>query len=205
MMFKRNTLLLDRRFGPSVRVKFAIERQKIKAAAVAELSSPESLPAWLPTARTYMAWTFGVSIIWEIVCLPLHPNWATGNIDQLTLIAIRAINYDLIASLGALIAVLFVFGSNRWPAYGYWWIAVLTIAFLCGFSALNQWLFVDARDITAISGESPPDLGLRDDASSKIKWIVIPMIAFWRAGQGIRDIRKHVAVSERKYPDRTEA
>jgi len=200
MMYNRNTRLLSRLSGPATRAKFVVEAQLARPSPTEQIPSQHPLPTWLPTMRTYMAWTFGISIVWEVVCLPLHRNWASDNVDQLTLFVIRAINYDLIASLGALIAVLFVFGSNRWPAHGYWRIAVLTIAFLCGFSALNQWLFVDAQDITVISGESLPDFGQREAMLSQIKWMVIPMIAFWKAGRCSREIRNRAAVSQRKSP-----
>jgi hypothetical protein len=151
-------------------------------------ASRDILPGWLPTARAYIVWTFCASVAWEIASLPLSSAWVTENLDRILLFAIRAINVDLIIALGAFISILVILADDQWPRKGYRRVAAWTIVFGFCFSAMYRWISID----DALQNSSPlRGSNFVEDAVAQIKWIFIPVLAFWQARGAAQTKARH--------------
>ena len=73
---------------------------------------------------------------------------------------------------------LVVFGDRRWPAYGFWRVAIPTFLFGVGYTIYSEWINVDVRHSRAYSKLVPilPPLGT--GLSPLLEWLVVPTLAF---------------------------
>lgn len=181
MRFKRQMLRSDRQTEQGQLASYPTENEHMESGPPDSHGAPYPLSEWLPTIRAYMSWIFGVSIVWELACLPLSPVWPTGSGDQIALATIRAINVDLIIALASLFATLVVFGNSRWPEDGYRRICFVTISIAWGFSMLSLWLFGDASKVSTDGAGGLLYENIYADAATHLKWFVLPTLAFWLA------------------------
>ena len=153
-----------------------------KAGLDIEAGKPiRAAPDWLPTLRRYMAWMAIASLIWEFAHMPLYTIWETGTASEIVFAAVHCTGGDILIALSALVAALFLFGTGRWPEYGYWRVALSAIALGLGYTVFSEWLNVGVRGAWAYRS-SMPIIPLIDVGVSPLaQWIVVPSLAFWRA------------------------
>ena len=90
----------------------------------------------------------------------------------------RLASGDLFILAAALMVSLVVFGDRRWPAYGFWRVAIPTFLFGVGYTIYSEWINVDVRHSRAYSKLMPilPPLGT--GLSPLLEWLVVPTLAF---------------------------
>ena len=75
-------------------------------------------------------------------------------------------------------ASLIVFGDQRWPAYGFWRVAIPTFLLGLGYTIYSEWINVEIRHTWAYSDLMPTLPPLGTGLSPLLEWVVVPALAF---------------------------
>lgn len=105
--------------------------------------------------------------------------WETGTPGEIAFAAIHCTGGDILIALSALVAALFLFGTDRWPEDGYRRVAPLAVAIGLGYTLFSEWLNIGIRAAWAYR-DSMPVIPVIDAGLSPVaQWIILPIFAFW--------------------------
>ena len=141
----------------------------------------DTRPEWPQAIRRYLAGSFVVHLVWEIVQLPLYTIWTTGTVAQQAFAVLHCtIGDTMIAGLSLLI-VLSVADRPTWPRGGSRgiWLALLMLG--VGYTLYSEWMNVNVRRSWAYSAWMPtlPTLGV--GLAPVLQWFVVPTLVLWLA------------------------
>lgn len=143
---------------------------------------------WLIMLRRYLVAIFGGNLAWEFAQLPLYTIWHEGTPREIVFAAAHCTGGDLMIASLALLVALIVAGDRRWPHARFRTVAVIAIIGGLSYTVFSEWVNTQIRGSWAYTGWMPRlpliDLGLAPFA----QWLVIPLLAFWWAGRGIRRV-----------------
>jgi len=142
--------------------------------------------------RSYIASVAIGNLVWEVAQLPLYTIWRTGTAGENAFAVVHCTVGDVVLASSILAVALLVAGNRDWPVRNFWLVAILTILLGASSTIVLEWLNVVVWKSWAYSSFMPvlPVLGFSVGLSPLLQWIVVPLIALWRAG-------RHGAVLER--------
>lgn len=140
---------------------------------------------WLAVLRSYVATVAIGNFIWEVAHLPLYTIWRTGTAGENGLAVVHCTVGDVVLALGIFAVALLIAGKRDWPVHSFWRVAVLTVLLGIGSTLLLEWLNVVIWKSWAYSSFMPvlPLPGFDVGLSPLLQWIVVPLLALWRAGR----------------------
>jgi hypothetical protein len=136
---------------------------------------------WLNVSRRYLAVMATGNLVWEFAHMPLYTLWETGSAGKIVFAALHCTGGDIIIAMSALLAALFLFGTNRWPEAGYRRVALVTIIIGLGYTVFSEWLNIQVRQVWAYREMMPVIPVIGAGLSPIAQWIVLPIIALWWA------------------------
>jgi hypothetical protein len=134
--------------------------------------------SWLKAARLYLAVIGLGNLSSEVAQFPLYTIWSDGSRGHILVALVHGTAGDLFISAAALMAGLVVFGDRRWPAYGFWRVAISTMLLGLGYTIYSEWINVEVRHTWAYSKLMPTLPPLGTGLSPLLEWIVVPALAF---------------------------
>lgn len=138
-------------------------------------------PAWLATLRRYFAVAIPANFVWEAAQLPLYTIWYEETAGKIVFAVVHCTGGDVLIAGASLFGALLLFGNAHWPGERYIAVAAPAIAAGLAYTVFSEWLNTDVRGSWAYSGLMPTLPGLGTGASPFLQWLVIPIVAFWRA------------------------
>lgn len=135
---------------------------------------------WLNVLRSYLLFSVGANLIWEIVHLPLYTIGQTGSLGELAFAVVHCTVGDLLIAGGALVGSLLLFGTRGWPNERFLLVASLTVLVGIGYTLFSErrntergsWTYSTLMPVVPMIGTGLSPLA---------QWIVIPAAAFWWA------------------------
>jgi hypothetical protein len=118
------------------------------------------------------------NLLWEAAQFPLYTIWNDGTRSHMLLALVHGTVGDLMISAAALMAGLIVFGDRRWPAHGFWRVAIPTFLLGLGYTIYSEWINVEVRHTWAYSKLMPTLPPLGTGLSPLLGWITVPALAF---------------------------
>ena len=155
------------------------------------LASP-ARQRWLTVVRSYVATVAIGNLVWEVAQLPLYTIWRTGTAGENAFAVIHCTVGDVVLALSILAVALLVAGHRDWPVRNFWPVAILTVLLGTSSTVLLEWLNVVVWKSWAYSSLMPvlPVLGFGVGLSPLLQWIVVPLLALWRAGRHGIDLER---------------
>ena len=138
---------------------------------------------WLPALATYLAAIGALSLVWEVLQLPLFTIWATGSLAERAFAVVHCTGGDLLIALVSLVIALIGTWATDWPRQGFRRVAVLAIVLGIAYTAFSEWLNVYVRQSWAYADWMPTvAVGtIRIGVSPLLQWLVVPTLAFLAA------------------------
>ncbi len=140
---------------------------------------------WLIMVRPYIATVTLGNLVWEVAQLPLYTIWRTGTAGENAFAVVHCTVGDVVLASSILAVALLVAGNRDWPVRNFWPVTILTVLLGTGFTIILEWLNVVVWKSWAYSSLMPvlPVLGFGVGLSPLLQWIVVPLLALWRAGR----------------------
>ena len=136
---------------------------------------------WLNVLRRYLLAMAVGNLFWEFAHMPLYALWETGSRGEIAFAALHCTGGDILIAASALVATLFLLGSNQWPDAVYRRVAFATILIGLGYTIFSEWLNISVRDSWAYRDLMPVIPVINAGLSPIAQWIVLPIMAFWWA------------------------
>jgi hypothetical protein len=137
--------------------------------------------SWLTTLRRYVGAMALGNLAWEFAHMPLYTLWEEGTPAEIAFAALHCTGGDVLIALGALVASLFIFGSDGWPDRGYLRVALPAVAAGLAYTLFSEWLNIEVRQAWTYRDLMPVVPVLDVGLSPIAQWIVLPSLAFWWA------------------------
>jgi len=133
--------------------------------------------------RRYLPWLAGLSLVWEIVQLPLYTIWNDGRPAYIAFAVLHCTAGDVLIGGAALAAALVItqapaLAAWRWPR-----IVFVTAAIATSYTAFSEWVntfVLRSWEYSALM----PRISLGDielGVSPLAQWLVIPPLTLWLA------------------------
>ena len=141
---------------------------------------------WLRALRAYFVVIASGNIGWEFLHLPLYTIWYTDPFERVAFAALHCSGGDLLIAASTLLGSLLLFGSG-WPACesAFKRVAISTILVGLGYTVFSEWLNTSVREAWAYSELMPVLPPFGTGLSPLLQWLIIPTVAFWRAGASV--------------------
>lgn len=117
--------------------------------------------------------------------MPLYTLWESGTWKEIAFAAAHCTGGDLLIALSSLTMAVLLVGNGHWPIKRFWPVAAATLVLGLTYTAFSEWLNIVRRAAWAYSDLMPVisithfEVGL----SPLLQWVVVPLSAFWWAGQ----------------------
>jgi hypothetical protein len=136
---------------------------------------------WLPSIRRYIAATFALHLVWEMLQLPLYTIWANDPWSKQAFAVIHCTVGDvMIASLSLLLALALV-GRATWPKLGSRPVWMVTLGLGAAYTVYSEWLNVNVRGTWAYSPMMPTVPLIGTGLAPLLQWLVVPTLVLWIA------------------------
>jgi hypothetical protein len=141
---------------------------------------------WLRALRAYFVVVALGNLAWEFLQLPLYTLWYTEPFERIAFAALHCTGGDLLIAASTLLGSLLLFGSG-WPTsnLAFKRVAVSTVVLGLGYTVFSEWLNISVREVWAYSEFMPVLPPFGTGLSPLLQWLVIPAVAFWRAGASL--------------------
>lgn len=136
---------------------------------------------WLNVLRRYLIFMAVGNLIWEFAHMPLYTLWVTGTPREIVFAALHCTAGDILIALSVLTASLLLFGTEQWPAAGYWRVALPAIGIGLGYTLFSEWLNIEVREAWAYREVMPVVPLLNAGITPLAQWVILPSFAFWGA------------------------
>jgi hypothetical protein len=140
---------------------------------------------WVAVLRSYVATVAIGNFVWEVAHLPLYTIWRTGTTGENAFAVVHCTVGDVVLASGIFAVALLIAGNRDLPVHDFWRVAILTVLLGIGATMLLEWLNVVIWRSWAYSSLMPvlPIFGFDVGLSPLLQWIVVPLLALWRAGR----------------------
>jgi len=132
----------------------------------------------------YLLVLTGLNLVWEFAHMPLYTLAAEGTTAAIVYSAIHCTIGDMMIGGFALLAAVFLFGSDRWPAAGQTRVLAAALVFGVGYTVFSEWLNIEVRGAWAYTEAMPIVPLIRTGLSPLLQWLVVPVIAYFWAIRG---------------------
>jgi hypothetical protein len=135
----------------------------------------------LSAVMVYLAVTFVLHLVWEVVQLPLYTIWRTGTAREIGFAVVHCTGGDLMIATLSLGGALLLAGHIVWTIEQRQQIACLTVIFGLAYTIFSEWLNTAVRPYWAYSDLMPTVPVLGTGMSPLLQWLVVPSIALYLA------------------------
>lgn len=134
---------------------------------------------WHSAIRSYVFYTVGLNLLWEIIQLPFYTIWHTSSKQDVAFAVLHCTAGDGIIAITTLVLGIAVFGAPDWPKKQNLFVncfVVITGLVYTIYSeqtnlAKGAWAYSDLMPIIPLL-----DVGL----APVLQWILIPSVILWK-------------------------
>lgn len=138
-------------------------------------------PAALCVAALYLALLLGTNLAWEAAHVRLYTLWAEGTPGRIAWAVLHCTAGDGVLGITALAGAVLVTGAWRWPAEGFWRVALATTLIGLLATVLIEWLAVEVWGRWAYTASMPRLAPLGTALTPVLQWAVLPPICLLAA------------------------
>ena len=137
-------------------------------------------------ASWWVAISFALNLVWEVLQLPLYTIWQSAAAPRLAYAVLHCTAGDALIALVSFLFTSIILRTAMWPSSKPWRGSVLVISFGLAYTAYSEWRNVYEIGAWAYSPAMPLVSGI--GLSPLLQWLIVPAITLlvFRAAGGAR-------------------